>query len=122
MIEVKPSSAYRFTFFQTFSTDPHVVSTRMQPRCCRSASSSIVTPNAGRMTTSAGVSTVERFARVGEEADALRAQLGVDVRVVDDLAGQIDGAIAESAAAPGMRNRRRGPRRSRSRIRARDEW
>ena len=39
---------------------------------------------------------VERFAGIAEEADALRAQLIVDVRVVDDLAGQEDGAIGKA--------------------------
>jgi hypothetical protein len=56
MTEVNPSAAYRLTFFQTFSTDPHVVSTRVHPRPTRVCRSSTVTPNAGRMTTSFGVS------------------------------------------------------------------
>ena len=55
-------------------------------------------PNAGRMTTSFGVERVDRFARVAEEADALRAQLIVDVRVVDDLAGQEDRPVGKALA------------------------
>ena len=56
----------------------------------------MVMPNAGRMTTSSGVKRVERFARVAQKADALRAKLIVDVRVVDDLAGQEDRAIGKA--------------------------
>ena len=41
---------------------------------------------------------VERFTRVGEEADALRAKLVVDVRVVDDFAGQEHRAIGKALA------------------------
>jgi hypothetical protein len=51
---VKPSCAYRTTFFQTFSTDPHVVSTSVQPRAEKSIISCTVIPNAGRTTTSSG--------------------------------------------------------------------
>src|SRR5258705_295866 len=52
MTDVKPSAAYRLTFFQTFRTEPHVVSTSVQPRRSSASSSSMVTPNAGRITTS----------------------------------------------------------------------
>jgi hypothetical protein len=38
---------------------------------------------------------VERLAGIAQEADALVAQLGVDVRVVDDLAGQEDLPVGE---------------------------
>ena len=41
---------------------------------------------------------VERFARVGEEAHTLGANLIVDVRVVNDLAGEIHALIGESLA------------------------
>ena len=57
-----------------------------------------VTPNAGRITTSSGPSVVAAFAGIAEEADAGGAQLIVDVRVVDDLAGQED-------VRPGKRRR-----------------
>ena len=86
------------------------------------SSSSIVTPNAGRITTSSGVSASSDSPSIAQEADALRAKLVVDVRVVDDLAGQVDGAVRETGAAPGRRSRRRDRRRSRSRTRARDGW
>ena len=56
----------------------------------------MVTPNAGRMTTSAGVERVQRLARVGQEADPLRPELVVDVRVVDDFAGEEDAAVGKS--------------------------
>ncbi len=49
------------------------------------------------------------------------AQPLVDVRVVDDLAGEKDAAIGEALRASGRRSRRRDPRRSRSRTRARGE-
>ena len=42
MIDVKPSSAYRLTFFHTFNTEPQVVSTSVQPRRSSSSSCSIV--------------------------------------------------------------------------------
>ena len=86
------------TFFHTFSTEPQVVSTSVQPSATKRLERSIVTPNAGRMTTSSACTRVERFARFAQEADALRAQLVVDVRVVDDLAGQVDAAIGEARA------------------------
>ena len=41
---------------------------------------------------------VEGLAGVGEEAHTLRANLVVDVRVVNDLAGQIHALIGESLA------------------------
>ena len=55
-------------------------------------------PNAGRITTSSGRERVERFAGVAEEADALGAQLVVDVRVVDDFAGQVHLPIGKPLA------------------------
>jgi hypothetical protein len=60
MTDVKPSCANLRTFFQTFRTEPQVVSTSVQP--CRSsrASSWTDTPNAGRITTSSGVRVVAR--------------------------------------------------------------
>jgi len=58
MTAVKPSRAYRVTFFQTLSTDPQVVSTSAQPRSCSRASSWTVTPNAGMITTSPSPSGV----------------------------------------------------------------
>ena len=48
------------------------------------------------MTTSVGAQLIGALAFVGEEADAHRAQLLVDVRVVDDLAGQEDAGGRES--------------------------
>ena len=58
----------------------------------------MVTPNAGRMTTSSGPSASSDCARIAQKPDALRAQLVVDVRVVNDLAGQMDRAIGEALA------------------------
>ena len=54
MIEVTPARAKRSTLFQTVSTLPQVVSTRMQPRSRSRAKSSCGTPKAGMMTTSSG--------------------------------------------------------------------
>ena len=50
------------------------------------------------MTTSSGVSASIDSPGIGQEADALGAQLVVDVRVVDDLAGQVDGTIGKPLA------------------------
>ena len=47
-----PSRAYLWTFFQTLSTLPQVVSTSTQPVARRWFISATVTPNAGRITTS----------------------------------------------------------------------
>ncbi len=41
---------------------------------------------------------IDRFTGIGEEADAHRPQLLVDVRVVDDLAGQVHAAIGKALA------------------------
>ena len=49
------------------------------------------------MTTSPGPELLERAAGVRQEADAERPQLVVDVRVVDDLAGQVDVLVGELA-------------------------
>ena len=57
MSAVKPSLAYASTRFHTLSTDPQVVSTTTQPRSRSVVKSAIVTPNAGRITTSAAVTT-----------------------------------------------------------------
>ena len=56
-----------------------------------------VTPNAGRMTTSSGPSRSRALAGVGEKPDAGVAQPVVDVRVVDDFAGEEDVALGEAA-------------------------
>ena len=98
MTAVYPSCAYRTTFFQTLSTDPHVVSTSVQPWSASRAMSPTVTPKAGRITTSFGAEGLPRFGRLAQEPDAGGAQAIVDVRVVDDLAGQIDVLIGESPA------------------------
>ena len=74
-----------------------------------------VMPNAGRMTTSSGPSARPRSSGIAQEADAVGAQAIVDVRVVDDLAGQEDAGARGSARPPGRRSRPRGRRRSRSR-------
>ena len=50
------------------------------------------------MTTSSGVSASSDSPGVAEEADALRAELIVDVRVVDDLAGQEDLPVGKPLA------------------------
>jgi hypothetical protein len=52
MSAVNPSRAYVSTRFQTFSTDPQVVSTTTQPISRSVLKSAIVTPNAGSITTS----------------------------------------------------------------------
>ena len=57
-----------------------------------------VTPNAGRMTTSSAPQRVPALARIAQEPDAGVAQLVVDVRVVDDLAGEEDVAIGKPPA------------------------
>src|SRR3972149_3919775 len=54
MSAVNPVAENRSTFFHTFRTDPHVVSTRMQPMCLSRSISCMVTPTAGRMTPSPG--------------------------------------------------------------------
>ena len=74
------------------------MSTRVHPSDDSRDNISIVTPKAGRMTTSSGVSRSSRFAGVAEEPDAERPQLVVDVRVVDDFAGQEDRAIGKAGA------------------------
>ena len=96
MTDVKPSSAYRLTFFHTFSTEPQVVSTSVQPRFDERLEQ--LDGDAERRQDDDVVrrQRVERFAGVAEEADALRANLVVDVRVVDDLAGQKDRAIGKA--------------------------
>jgi hypothetical protein len=43
-----------------------------------------------------GADMVERLARVGQEPDAQRPELVVHVRVVDDLAGQVDRPIGKA--------------------------
>ena len=55
MIAVKPSLAYDSTRFHTLSTEPQVVSTSTQPIARSRSKSRTVTPKAGRMTTSSGV-------------------------------------------------------------------
>ena len=54
MSDVYPSRAYASTRFHTLSTEPQVVSTTTHPRSRSTWKSWMVTPNAGRMTTSAG--------------------------------------------------------------------
>ena len=58
----------------------------------------MVTPNAGSTTTSSGPSGCALRIGVAQELDALGAQPVVDVRVVDDLAGQEDAAIRKPLA------------------------
>ena len=53
-------------------------------------------PNAGRMTTSSGPSSAAALGGIAEEPDAVGAQPIVDVRVVDDLAGEKDVAAGEA--------------------------
>ena len=57
-----------------------------------------MTPNAGRITTSVRGQPIGVLAGVGEEPDPHRPQLVVDVRVVDDFAGEEDVAIGEALA------------------------
>src|SRR6059036_3269225 len=55
MIAVKPSFAYDSTRFHTFSTEPQVVSTSTHPSARSRSKSCTVTPKAGRITTSSGL-------------------------------------------------------------------
>ena len=57
-----------------------------------------VTPKAGRITTSFGPSVSHGSARLAQKTDASVPQSIVDVRVVDNLAGQVDVLIRESPA------------------------
>jgi hypothetical protein len=76
------------------STEPQVVSTSTQPMARRRWKSCIVTPKAGRITTSSAPSRRSRSRRpaAAEEDDPHRGELLVDVRVVDDLAHQEESA------------------------------
>ena len=98
MIDVKPSCAYRLTFFQTLSTDPQVVSTITQPM---SAEALHVGRGHAEGRQHDHVLRAERRARrvgVAEKLDALGAEAVVDVRVVDDLAGEKHAAIRKPLA------------------------
>ena len=97
MTDVKPSSEYRFTFFHTFSTEPHVVSTSVHPRR-RETEQFDGDSECWKDHDVVRRQRVERFTRIAEEADSLRADLIVDVRVVDDFAGQKDAAIGKALA------------------------
>ena len=101
MIAVTPARAYRSTLFQTVSTLPQVVSTRMQPRSRRRARSScghaeggddddVVRADRGQVIGSGPAG--------GQEADPHLGQLAVHARVVDDLARQPDPAVGEAVA------------------------
>jgi hypothetical protein len=70
----------------------------VQPRCSSACSIDTVTPNAGQDDDVVLAELFERLAGIAQEADAHRAQLIVDVRVMDDLAGQKHGAIGKAAA------------------------
>ena len=61
----------------------------VQPRRSSCCSIATVTPNAGRITTSSAPSRSIASPVVAQELDAHRPQLFVDVRVVNDLAGQV---------------------------------
>ena len=78
------------TFFQTFSTEPQVVSTSVQP--CAAELRHLVDGDAERRQDHHVVRrrASRALARVDRKRMPLRAQPLVDVRVVDDLAGQED--------------------------------
>ena len=95
MTDVKPSCAYRLTFFQTFRTEPQVVSTMTQPISANRCISAVVTPNAGRHDDVIGAQRRTARRGVAEKLDALVAQPVVDVRVMDDFAGQEHAAIGK---------------------------
>ena len=85
------SRAYPSTRFHTFSTEPQVVSTITQPIPRSRSKSRIVTPNAGMITTSSGVTLREvelPVHAVMQELDAHLLELPVHMRIVDDLAHQ----------------------------------
>ena len=86
------------TFFQTFSTEPQVVSTITQPMSVKRCISAVVTPNAGSTTTSSGPSGARASSASLRNWMPLRAEAIVDVRVVDDFAGQEHAAIGKSLA------------------------
>ena len=75
-----------------------MVSISVQPRRSSRRSISIVTPNAGRMTTSSLPSVSTRRRLVAEKTDAHVAELFVDVGVVDDFAGQVDRPVGKPLA------------------------
>ena len=99
MTAVNPS-AYG-TFFQTFRTDPQVVSTSVQPRL-ELRQLATVTPNAGRITTSPTQGAMSRQV-VRNRMPA--PQLIVHVRVVDDLAGQEHARSGKRCAPVGIVDR-----------------
>ncbi len=72
----------------------------VQPRRSRRSSIPTVTPNAGRITTSSWPSAFTLASSCAHELDPHGPQLLVDVRVVDDLAGQEHAAVGE--ALPGL--------------------
>ena len=79
------------------------MSTSTQPMARSASKSAIVTPNAGRITTSSGrtASKSNVAARVGlEDLDPHAAQLRVHVRIVDDLADEQQAPVGE--LAPGL--------------------
>ena len=101
MSDVKPSRAYASTRFQTFSTDPQVVSTITQPALAQRRE--VVDRHAeGREdhhvlgATTRVVEPVVRSATGGTMPISL--QLRVHVRVVDDLARQDRSPVGELAA------------------------
>ena len=70
----------------------------VQPRRSRRSSIPTVTPNAGRITTSSGPSAFDAGVVVAHELDAHGPQLLVDVRVVDDFAGEEHAAVGKALA------------------------
>ena len=93
------------TFFQTFSTEPQVVSTSMQPR--RSRTSQLADGDAERRQDHHVVRrhASNDFAGIAREADAHRPHAVVHVGVVDDLAGQEDAAVGKAARLIGVVDR-----------------
>ena len=97
MMEVMSSLAFWRTRFQTLITSPQVVSTILQPISLMRARVVTSVPKAGTMTTSSAVQVVHLGLGVfaDEILDAERADLLVDLGVVDDLAEDEEAAVGE---------------------------
>ena len=69
-----------------------------QPMRLKRCMSAVVTPKAGSTTTSSAASGGRSANGVAEELDALGAQAIVDMRVVDDFAGEEHAAVGKALA------------------------
>ncbi len=96
-MEVMSSWAFCRTRFQTLITSPQVVSTMSEPISLIRASVVTSVPKAGTMTTSSAVrsSTSSLGVLADQVLDPERADLLVDLGVVDDLAEDEEAAVGE---------------------------